>query len=171
MIIFNVPKSAKLIKTSTVFAADFNADPLNLGFYNFSYGTTNNNITILPTKSNTVYLIDRASFGGNMSQLAYQRSLINPVPYLTFYRVIGQEVIYQSSIPLSGYFQETEFTAFFTSDKNGDGIAVSLAGMLSQDVENIGLTTSILYLNLSIYAVDENEYNNNFRGSNNLFKV
>lgn len=168
MIVFNVPKSCKIVKTFNTFSAVFNADPLNLGFYNFGYGTGNVNVSILDTQPNTVYLIDRATIAGNISSESFFRSL-SQVPLLSFSRKIGGEIVYQTPIPATGYFQEADFTAFFVSDKETDGINCTLTGLFSQDAENIGLLTMNLFLQLTVYAIDENEYNLQFR-SKDRFK-
>lgn len=164
MIVFKVPKSAKLIKTFTSFKATFNDNPLNLGRYDFTYNTANQYKNILDTKQNTVYFIDRASISANISSESFNRSLVDSTPlYITFFRKISQEIVYQNSIPVNGFFQEADFTAFFSSDKLDDSLQVSLTGMLNQDVENIGLIDMYIYLNLSVYATDEREYNAFYR--------
>lgn len=164
MIVYKIPKSAKIIKTFTVFSAIFNADPLNLGKYSFTFNTGNQFKNILDTKQNTVYLIDRASFSGNISSNSFNKSLLFNQPLqLTFYRKISQEILYQNPIPINGYFQEVDFSAFFTSDKQDDSLQVSLSGILNQDSENIGVLAIYLFLNLTIYAMDEREYNSMYR--------
>lgn len=169
-----VPKSAKLIRTVTTFSAVFNADPAYLGMYNFGYGTTNQNITVLQTKRGSTYLISRASISGNITGDQFNESLQSAyIPYLQLKRIVGGtegENVYQKPVPVNGYFQEQPFTAFFGSDKEGDGIKANFSGILNQTVNLIGVASISLYLNLSIYEINESEYNKVFRSKDETIK-
>lgn len=161
-----MPKSAKLVRTSTTFSATFNLDPAYLGMYSFGYSAFGNSgITILNSKRGSVYLVNRATVSGTIWEKDFLESLyINPE--LKFQRIVGgfgSENVYQTVMPVTSYYSEQPFTAYFASDKEGDGIKVSFSGVLNQTADLIGITTVKIILNLSIYEINENEYNRLFR--------
>lgn len=157
-----LPHTAKLIQKSITFSAGFNLNVLYPGKYDFGYSTTNQNVLVLESKPNTVYYIDRASVSGVISSEDFFRSIFI-TPKVFFSRILGNEYIYSEPVPISGYFQEQPYTAFFSSDKKGDGIRATLTGVLDQLSSTIGINPIKIYLNLSIYAIDENSFNSSFR--------
>src|SRR5574343_288405 len=99
MPVYQIPQQARYIPTSTIFTATFN-NP-TIGRYDFNVAG-NQNILVEQLKPNVVYLIEKYSIGGNISELDYLGSIVD-FPLLTIKRSVSSQIVYQKPIPLTNY--------------------------------------------------------------------
>jgi len=160
---YKIPHQARFIPTVTTFKADFNVP--TVGKYNFDV-LANQNIEVIPLIGNTVYLIDRLSLSADISELSYQNAVENNPPLITFKRKIQKEIVYQKDYPVLNYIDDQDFTAWIHSEKGGDVLTVSIKGIIAQTNDLIGVDAIRLFLNLSIYAIDSNTFQEYYKKGN-----
>jgi hypothetical protein len=159
MVIHKIPHTARFLPTTTGFTAGFNTP--TLGKYNFGV-PGNVGRVIIPLDVNTTYFLDNMQIGGDIPQEEFLAA-INTTPQITFKKVINNEIIYTTKIPLVLYSQEKPLTCFFRTDKGNDALIVDLEGILNQTFFLLGRSSVTLSMTLAIYAMDERDYNENFK--------
>lgn len=161
---FQIPTQSKYISTSTIFTAQFNVP--TLGRYDFNVAG-NQNINIQELDANVVYLIERMSVGGTISEADYLAS-IDTFPILTIRRSISNTIVYKKPFPIVNYADGIEIAAFIHSDKGGDNLTLSFTGSLLQLPSMVGLAEVKMQISLSIYAIDSGYFNAAFRDIQNI---
>lgn len=159
-IVYKIPTQARFIPTSTVFSAVFNA--ITPAKYDFSNTLTNQNINVLELQPNTVYLIERISTGGNITESQFLES-IDTFPQLTIKRSISRETVYNKSIPVVNYCDGLEAACFVMSDKSNDFLTLSFSGLLNQLPSMIGIVTAKIQVSLSVFAIEAAYFVGSFR--------
>ena len=156
-ITFPVSKRARVIPTSNAFSSAYSA-----GVYDFSLTAGNTKQTVIPLSPNTIYYVDNFSVGGNITAEDFL-SCVNTVPLLTLSRKQDGQSIYDAPFPINQFFQNKEATAFFSSNKGGDELQATLTGILSQNINIVGVSPVIITLSLAVYAIDDAAINADFR--------
>lgn len=157
---YQIPQQARFIPTSTVFTAVFNA--ITPGKYDFTQTATNQNVTVLTFQPNTVYLLERMSAGGNITEGQFLES-IETFPLLYVKKKIQNKVVYEKPIPIINYFDGQEAAAYVISDKHSDELRLTFTGLLNQLPSMIGIATVKIQISLNIFAIDSNFWNGSFR--------
>lgn len=159
-ITYQIPQQARFIPTSTVFSAPFNVTIP--GKYDFTGTVANQNVSVLTFQPNTVYLIERMSAGGNITEGQFLES-ISTFPSLYVKKQLGNRVVYEKPIPIANYFDGQEAAAYVISDKGGDQLLLTFEGVLNQLPSMIGIATVYIQISLNVFAIDSNFWNNSFR--------
>lgn len=157
---YQIPTQSRFIATSTIFSAVFNA--VTPAKYDFANTTANQNVIVLRLQPGTIYLIERLSVGGNITESQFLES-IDTFPVLTIKRSSSRESVYSQGIPIVHYFDGLECAAWVHSDKNDDDLTLSLSGLLSQLPSMIGILTARIQVSLSIYAIESSYFSGSFR--------
>ena len=154
-----LPKKKRYITTSNIFNANFNTAVGNglYGRYNF---LTDINATqdVLKYKAGTVYLLERVSVGGNLPEEIFFDS-IESTPILTLKNKIGNEVIFEKPILVSGYKKNEDITTYLVNQKDGDILTCNCSGILKQVTDTVGVPVIRLFVQFSIFALDQNDFN------------
>jgi len=158
---FTVPSSARFISPAVSFTAAFNTP--TVGKYDFGIAA-NALKTVFELQANTVYLISQMSIGGTVASEDFLES-ISVIPKLRFFRKVMAEGLYTEPIPITQFNASKEVSIWVISQKAGDSLQATLTGILSQTSAFVGLASITLNVSLSVYAIDEKEYNKNFRDS------
>jgi hypothetical protein len=153
-----LPKKSRYIPTNNIFSASFNSP--SYGVYDFGVAA-NAGQTVIVLQPNTVYFVDYFSVSGNIASETFL-SVISTQPYLTFSKKTGG-VLFTQKIPVSSFSAENPIGQFLDSQIDGDEIQASFTGVLSQNSDLVGVSPVSLNLKLSIYAMDEREYNEAYR--------
>jgi len=164
MPVYQIPQQSRYIPTSTIFTATFN-NP-TIGRYDFNVAG-NQNILVEQLKPNVVYLIEKYSIGGNISELDYLGSIVD-FPLLTIKRSVSSQIVYQKPIPLTNYADGLDCSVFIHSDKQNDFLTLSLSGVLTQLPSMVGINEVKLHVSFSLYAIDSSYYNAAFRDKQNI---
>jgi len=164
-IFFQIPQQSRYIATSTIFTASYNAP--TPGRYDFDV-PTNQNLAVIELQPGVVYLLERYSSGGTLSENSFLES-IDIFPELTIKRSLSGQIIYQRPIPIVNYADGIESSAWIFSDLgSNDFLTLSLSGSLKQLPVMVGIAEVKLQLGLSIYAIDSAYYNTAFRDVQNI---
>lgn len=157
---YQIPQEARFISYSTVFTAPFNVTIP--GKYDFTGTVTNQNVTLFTFQPNTIYLIERMSSGGNITESQFLES-ISTFPLLYIKKKIQNKVVYEKPIPITNYFDGQEAAAYVFSDKGSDELRLTFEGVLNQLPSMIGIATVKVQISLNIFAIDSNFWNGAFR--------
>ncbi len=162
---YKIPPQARFLPTSTIFSATFNA--ITPGRYDFSNDPTNTDRFVMEFQPSTVYLIERMSVGGNVSEADFLSSIADIAtfgyPRITFRRSAGRESMYQSPIAIANFFDGLESGIFVHSDRRGEMLNMSFQGSFTQTPAMVGLLDLRLQISLNIYAIDSAYYNAAYR--------
>ena len=162
-IIYKIPQQSRFISTSTVFVSTFNVP--TPGRYDFNVAA-NQNVNVIELQKNVVYLIERLSFGGNISEIEFLSSIVD-FPLLSIKRSVSSEIVYQRPLPIVNYADGIETAAWIHSDKQNDFLTFSLSGLLLQTPAMVGLVNVKIQVTASIYAIDSAYYNAAYRDVQN----
>ena len=155
MITFPVPHTARYFNTNNVFNSTFNTPTVNK--YNFSVAG-NQKIKCFEFQKNVQYLIERISIGGNIAESDFNDS-ISIVPELTFKTEQSGFVVYEKPLYISNYFRNQDISNFVSSDVANDWLTLSMSGVLDQIPSTIGKNIIKISVSLSVFAIDNNDYN------------
>jgi len=156
MITYNLPKRIRYVPAAAVFEATFN-NP-TVAKYDFN-GNQQTFITkLLP---HTVYMIDSISIGGNMAAEDYL-SAIDTVPLFNLKKSNETENIFDKPMQLNGYSTDRQIVHFFQTGLSNLDLIATITGKLNQLPDYIGLAIFKLAINLSIHAIDENDFHRDF---------
>jgi len=158
-ITFQIPTQSRYISTSTIFTAQFNVP--TPGRYDFNV-PGNQNVFVQELEPNHVYLIERMSVGGTISEGDYLSSIVD-FPILSIRRSISNTIVYKKPFPIVNYADGIEIAAFIHSDKGGDNLTLSFTGTLQQLPSMVGLANVKMQISLSIYAIGSGYFNTAFR--------
>ena len=163
---YQIPKDARFITTANVFNATFN-NP-TIGKYDFDIDS-NKNLIVVPMQKRTIYLIERISVGGNISEELYldavnlsQVPLINPEMILKY--SIKKERLYKQPFPILNYIDNKEITAWAFSEKGNNNLTMDFRALLNQTPALVGVAQVKIAINLSMYAIDNVQFYQRFRG-------
>lgn len=157
---FNIPPQSRYITTSNIFTAQFNTP--TVGVYDFNIaGNTGQKICDL--YQNTVYLIDRLTIGGTVSEGDYLES-IGTLPLLTLKKKVKNEIVYKLPMPIVQYIDDMDVTAWIIADKGSEELHADFSGVLNQIAQFIGIASISINISYSIYAIESTIFNNAFRG-------
>jgi len=150
----NLPSNIKkrLISTTNTFVGAYSN-----GKYIFT--GTQKIFDVLP---NTAYFIDILQLSGTIPESLYL-SILDVTPLLLIKRTATGEPVADRAIPLLLFSQAKPITSFVTSDKAGDSICGTISGSLTQDSTMIGITSVDLIMSLTLYAIDDKEFNRAFQ--------
>lgn len=157
---YQIPQEARFISYSTVFTAPFNVTIP--GKYDFTGTTTNQNVVLFAFQPNTVYLIERMSSGGNITEAQFLES-ISTFPQLYIKKKLQGKVVYEKPIPITNFFDGQEAAAYVLSDKSGDQLLLTFQGVLNQLPSMIGIATVKIQISMNVFAIDSNYWNGAFR--------
>lgn len=157
MITFPIPTKARFIPSENIFSAPFS------GLYNFGIAA-NAGKTVIELQANTVYYLDNFTVSGNVASEDFL-ACISTTPTLRLYRTFDPpgSTLYARTIPISQFYQNKECTCFVTSQKGGESLLATFQGILNQNSSLVGIDPLIITISFSIYAMDDNEYNRQFR--------
>lgn len=148
-----IPMRSLPIETQNVFEATFNSPA---GQYGFTQNTANQNQTLLVTKKDYIYLIDRVSFSASIPEEDYLSSLgsgaILPTVRLKHSKQ-GGGYIYPRAFPAINYKDNLEFSFWFHSPQAGNIVQVDMFGVLNQIAATVGITTILAQLSYVVYQI------------------
>lgn len=153
---FPIPHTARYIQTTNIVNATFNAP--TLGVYDFGI-PANTRQEVLVLDPNSVYLLGRISVGGDIGEEDFLSSVNQTTPpYFRLSRRQRKENIYSRIHPIVQYIDEQEVATWVQSDKGGDAVEISVAGILNQIPATVGKLSIILHISFSIYVVEDRNY-------------
>ena len=147
---------ARVIPTQNTFSASFS------GVYDFSLTSGNALQTVFKTQPNVVYYIDAFSVGGNITREDFLSS-ISTVPTFLLSRKQDRSLIYTGSFPITQFYENKSFSVWVDSNKNGDMLLITFAGILNQTANLVGIDPIKITIAFDVFAIDETEYNAKFR--------
>jgi hypothetical protein len=156
MITYTLPKRIRYIPASAVFPAVFN-NP-TIAKYDFN---NNTQVFIKGLLAHTIYMIDSISIGGNMAGEDFLSS-IDTTPVFNLKKSIDNENIFDKPMQINGYATDRQIVHFFHTGLNNCDLIASITGKLIQLPDYIGLNTFQLAINLSIHAIDENDFHQEY---------
>jgi hypothetical protein len=153
-IIWKIPPKAEYIATSNIFDAPFGT--ISPGQYNYTADDTHENVEIdlgpRGMEPNVLYLIERMSIGGNVSELDYLASIAEfPRIRLTYHQ--GRGVIYPKTIPCVNYYDGQEVAAWALSEKGNNRLNITFMGIFGQTANMVGVDPLRINVSFSIYAI------------------
>lgn len=155
-----IPHTSRYISTSNVFGTVFNA--FTPGRYDFTLDPGCANIPCLILQQGSLYLIERISTGGNITEDMFLES-IDDFPRLIMKRLQNNEPIYQQPLPIVSYSDNTEAVAWIYSDKQGDQLILSLEGRLRQLPSMVGILTARIQVSFHVYDIHDSFFIRDFR--------
>jgi len=165
MISSQIPHNAIYLPVSLIFTAQFNNPAI--GRYSFNTAA-NRGRELLKFQPNTWYFLDAMSVGGTISEPEYCQSIYE-IPTLVLKKSITGERVYTRALTIPKYSENRELTVFTNSKKgspripggiqNEDTLVADLEGILNQIPATVGQATISLNFAISIFQVDEKEYN------------
>lgn len=160
---YSIPKTATYLPTRNEFTAAFNVP--TPGVYDFNIAA-NQNRPVLNMNQNAIYLINRITIGGTISQEQYLSNLVLlPLMVLKFTK--ENQRVYPLSIPLVQFSDAQEAVAFFWTDKSDDALTMSIpTGQIGQDASLVGVPSVKLNISLSIFEITDNGFIQNFKNDN-----
>lgn len=165
-IIFKVPNQARYVQTSSIFVGTFNVP--TPGVYDFGVAA-NTGVAVFPIQPNTVYLVERVTFSGDISGADYAAALDlaggGRGLVLSLRRALDNQSVYESALPFASYVSQQESSVFVKSDKAGDILMASLTGRLNQTPALVGIASIRMSVSFSVYCIESTIYNRAFRGS------
>jgi len=154
-----IPHSARFIPTTNIFTATFNAP--TVGAYNFGIAANANQVVtrLLP---GSVYLIDRISIGGDISEGSFLDA-IETLPQLTLRKSQTKEIVYEKSLPIVQYIDDQDVIAWVETKKSDEDLTVDLTGLLDQTADLVGEVDIKIFVSYSIYAIESSVFEFWFR--------
>jgi hypothetical protein len=165
---YSIPKTATYLPTNNEFTAVFNVP--TPGVYDFA-APANQSRSVLAMNTNAIYLINRITVGGTISQESYLGNIVT-LPIMTLRYIKENQRVYPLSIPLNQFVDGAEAVAWFWSDKQDDGLTMSIAtGVLSQDADLVGRPDIRITVSLSIFEITDNGFIQDFKQNNSLTRI
>lgn len=155
MVVHKLSTKARLIPSLNLFSAPFT------GVYDFGIAA-NVKQTVFQMDANVVYFLNSFSIGGNIASEDFL-SAIATVPTLTLSRKNDGQQVYTRSFPIGQFTAEKDCTCFVESNKGGDELQATFAGVLNQTPNLLGVNPIIITLSFTCFALDDREYNTLFR--------
>lgn len=162
---YQVPTEARYIPTSTIFSAAFNGNPANPGKYDFNLnavGPINQNVVVDEMQPNTIYLIERMSAGGNITESQFLEA-IDVFCFVDIKKSLGKQRCHPKPIPIANYFDGQETATWIYSDKGGERLTLSFQGVLNQLPSMVGIATVKVQISLNLYAIESAYFVGAFR--------
>ena len=147
-----LPKRKPFFETSSTFNAWYNR--YVIGKFSFDSAT----IEIVKYKPNTVYLIERVSVSADVAEADYLNSIVT-VPLLILKTKIDNSIIYEKPINVTSYKRNEDISTFVANGKEGDSIVCQASGLLNQVANTVGRNNISLFVQFSIFAMDQNDFN------------
>lgn len=161
---FKIPHQARFRQTANIFTGTFNIP--TPGVYDFSI-PANAGAIVFPLQPNSTYLIERVTFGGDISGIDYAAALdlaAGPnIPTVSLRRLLDNSSIYESALPFPSYVSQQECSVFVSSDREGDAVIATVTGRLLQTIALVGIPAIRLSLVFSVYAAESTIFNMAFR--------
>lgn len=158
---YQIPHTSHYFTKTNIFTATFNIP--TVGKYDFGIAG-NAGINITELQKNKVYLIDRVSIGGNISEANYLDA-IDVLPEFRLKKLIKNENVYFLPYSIVNYLDDSNITAWVLSEKGGDILRIDLTGLLNQTADLIGVTTIKLHVTFSIFIISSTVFYAKFRDS------
>lgn len=146
---------ARYVPSNLQFTASFS------GIYNFSV-SGNENVNLFSIDKGSVYYLDTYTVSANIASEDFLSSRRSDLTLTLKYQHTGQS-IYARPIILSQLLENKPCNAFVMCDNFPNAILATLTGSLNQIASTVGLSSLILNVAFSIYAIDEGTYNKEFR--------
>lgn len=170
-LVFQIPPDSTFYPCEVNLVANFNVP--TAGKYDFVIAA-NTNVLVLPRlKQNYVYLIERLSIGGNVSENIFLNAIENN-PVFRLKRLKGGESsqnIFPRGYAVINYMDNQDQVTWFESDKKNDEILLTVnSGLLNQTADLVGVTQIKLNLQYIIYEIRSvGDFKRRFKGpiSNN----
>ena len=158
---YEIPHSSLFQPTNNIFTARFNIP--TPGKYDFNQAV-NKNVEIMELETGSVYLIERISLAGSISQESYLESIeIMPILRLKLQR--SGEIVYKRDIPLVNYSDNTDIVTWIYSHKAREKLTADVYGLLIQIPDTVEQTEIKLNINLSCYQIRDSQFTNRFFGA------
>lgn len=155
MINFPVPHTARYLNSGNVFEGEFNVP--TVGVYDFNV-SANVNQKIIDLQKNSVYLLERITVGGNISEEIFLNSIIG-IPTIELKTLKTRQTKYEKPISILGFYKNQDVSTFIHTDIANDELVMSLNCSLNQVVETIGIAKIKIMISFSFFVIDNNEYN------------
>lgn len=164
-ITFQIPSTARPISTNNIFSGVFN-NP-TIGKYDFNI-LANKNQVVTPLQEKTIYLIERISVGGNISESTFLDAVeldqaTNSKPEYDLRYSINKTKVYQKSFPVLNYIDDKDVVMWVLSDKGHNELTMDFNALLNQTAELVGVSEIKISINLTMYAIDDIGFNSRFR--------
>lgn len=157
---YRIPARSEFIPTGNVFTADFN-NP-TIGKYDFN-NATNTNQFIIDLEIGSLYLLDRMSVSGTISEALFTDS-INVNPTLTLKKAITKERLHPKPIPIINYVDNQDLIIWAHSDKANESLVADFRGLLDQIPATVGVTSIDITISFSIYKITQPSYITAWKG-------
>ncbi len=156
---YQIPHTSHYLTKTNLFVATFN-NP-TAGQYDFGIASNTGQL-ISNLQKNKVYLIERVSIGGTVSESDYLDS-ISTLPQFRLKRRLNNENVYFQPYSVVNYIDDSEITAWILSEKGGDDLIIDFSGILNQIPSFIGRVTITIHITFSIFIVSSTIFYGKFR--------
>lgn len=160
-VIYQIPHTARFLSPSVQFTAPFNT--VEIGKYSFT-SPINSAVPVLKMEPNTIYLIERISWGASISAENYAGAMDIAPAKLALKTKIAGDLIFSMPYSLANFSNDSPFVAWYKNDLSGDEIQAEVTGNLLQTSELVGINSIILSASFAIYAINDARFSENFRG-------
>lgn len=158
-ITYQIPHTSHYFTKTNIFSADFNNPAV--GQYSFNV-PANVGVEIAELQKNKVYLIDRVSIGGNISESNYLDA-ISTLPEFRLKYKLKKENVYFLPYSVVNYLDDSNITSWVVSEKGGDSLQINVTGILDQTADLIGVSTIKLHITFSIFIISSTKFYALFR--------
>lgn len=160
-VIYQIPHTARFLSPAAGFIAPFNT--VEIGKYSFN-STINKTVPVLKMEPNTIYLIERISWGASIPSEIYSGRMDGAPPRLALKTKIAQDLIFAIPYSLANYTNDSPFVAWYKNDLADDEIQAEVTGTLKQSSELVGINSITLSASFAIYAINDARFSEQFRG-------
>jgi len=142
--------------------ARFESSGLN-GLGQYAFENAGNTLVTLMTEMSAshVYLVERVSFYANVPEAAWLESMLTPADFprvaLQFNR-IGGASIYAEPFRCVNYVDNSEQLIYFRALQNGDILAATMFGTITQTPAMVGMLTVLAQINFTVYEITDKNW-------------
>jgi len=160
-VIYQIPHTARFLSPAAEFTAPFNT--VVAGKYSFN-SAINKNVSVLKMEPNTIYLIERISWGASIPSEIYSGCMYVAPPKLALKTKIASDLIFAIPYSLANYTNDSPFVAWYKNDLSDDEITAEVTGDLTQSQDIVGINSITLSASFAIYAINDARFSEQFRG-------
>lgn len=129
----------------------------------YGYNFTQKNIPVLDLTQDAVYLFERMSIGGSVSEETFLNAIVTPLSFNMRYTNTKRDVLTQP-ISILKYSDDRSVNTFLSSPAGND-VVMNVTGVLEQTQELIGVEQISVFLTLEMFETNSTEYNAGFNNA------
>lgn len=159
MIVNKVPAKSPVLINSVSISAIYDSFTPRQGF-RFDV-PANQNIELMKTQTNTIYLWDSVQFATNVSENDFLGA-IDILPAISLTRGINGSTINSGFVNLTKYSERKEISTFFESNNSSDTIRINASGRLKMTEKLLDYNEIKIVITFNIFQINERGYLENY---------